>query len=721
VSKQQMLVFAPHEPTQAQRESGNYAKKRVRWQGMEIAIENPAGTVRRGVSRDGCSWESRMAFDYGYLNRTEGVDGDHVDCFVGPNPDAPFVYVVHARKYGAWDQYDEDKCMLNFDSEEDARAAFLASYDDPRFLGPITVLTVDDFKAKAKATLEKPTMIKSLLLFKSFRGHAGRPGQVGGSAPRMMSVRDEVGSSGSSANNPVSVKNDATMSREDAKRRVLKEHDGGRLPVMMDGVSYYLSAKALNKMTAEHGEGGVSKPYQRERILAIQSLDELAANAKVAYREDRKEDPDVDLIAEGRALFSVAGTDYVVRLLGKIWRQGANRNDKLHSIAIEDVIVEKPGADQLSLGTGSNLQKNLGIDRLGISGNHLSASVAFERRIQRIRNESSKLFKATGESPADLIKEHQRLVDVLRSPSHEDDLEEADKQEDELEEYEGKLEKSVRVLLYANDGLLQKGGKGSGNFGHAGRGGKRGGSAPTDHVPYIEETLKRHAMPWRHLDFSEEAWRQEFPDGVVETPIGKVKLGDNQHSRLQDKGRSHYFGLIRPTLEFPAFIISEHRPSDKGSERDSNLVYIRAFIKPDGEHIGFCSVTIGRDGLEISVSSGPKRVSQLARKIKEGAILGLGSTVSDETASSGSEDGFSKAVSCLHFTQDWIDFKPDILAKAITRSRADSALNYRLQMIAAELGPLSAQAVYDASARSRLNALVQERYTLMVALGDVSI
>lgn len=154
MSKQQMLVFAPHEPTQAQRESGNYAKKRVRWQGMEIAIENPAGTVRRGVSRDGCSWESRMAFDYGYLNRTEGVDGDHVDCFVGPNPDAPFVYVVHARKYGAWDQYDEDKCMLNFDSEEDARAAFLASYDDPRFLGPITVLTVDDFKAKAKATLK---------------------------------------------------------------------------------------------------------------------------------------------------------------------------------------------------------------------------------------------------------------------------------------------------------------------------------------------------------------------------------------------------------------------------------------------------------------------------------------------------------------------------------------------------------------------------------------
>lgn len=37
----------------------------------------------------------------------------------------------------------------------------------------------------------------------------------------------------------------------------------------------------------------------------------------------------------------------------------------------------------------------------------------------------------------ELIQEHKRLVAVLRSPSHQDDLEEAKKQEEELEEYEG--------------------------------------------------------------------------------------------------------------------------------------------------------------------------------------------------------------------------------------------------------------------------------------------
>jgi hypothetical protein len=61
------------------------------------------------------------------------------------------------------------------------------------------------------------------------------------------------------------------------------------------------------------------------------------------------------------------------------------------------------------------------------------------------------------------------------------------------------------------------------------------------------------------------------------------------------------------------------------------------------------------------------------------------------------------------------------LAKAITRSRADSALNYRLQMIDAQLGPLAAASNVDPASRARYESLVQERYTIMVALGDASI
>lgn len=148
-------------PTPAQAEAGNYKKPRVKWNGLEIAIENPAGSVREGKG-----WRTKMKYDYGYVRRSEAVDGDEVDVYLGPDLEtAPMVYVVHQRKYGDWKAYDEDKCMLGFPSEKSAREAYLQHYDDPRFLGPITAMPVDEFVAKVRATRDKPAMIKALVLF----------------------------------------------------------------------------------------------------------------------------------------------------------------------------------------------------------------------------------------------------------------------------------------------------------------------------------------------------------------------------------------------------------------------------------------------------------------------------------------------------------------------------------------------------------------------------
>lgn len=53
---------------------------------------------------------------------------------------------------------------------------------------------------------------------------------------------------------------------------------------------------------------------------------------------------------------------------------------------------------------------------------------------------------ATIAEPADdLIREHARLVKVLRSPSHADDLKEADEQEQELKEYRKKRKKRKKL------------------------------------------------------------------------------------------------------------------------------------------------------------------------------------------------------------------------------------------------------------------------------------
>jgi hypothetical protein len=151
------------EPTHAQAQAGNYVKRKVYWKGLTITIENEAGSIRRGHKPNGDEWATRMMHPYGYINLTEGVDGDHVDVYLGPElEDAPLVYVIHQRRVDDWENYDEDKCMLGWPDEESAVDAFLSCYDDYRFLGPVTALPVEEFKVKALATKENPAMIKSL-------------------------------------------------------------------------------------------------------------------------------------------------------------------------------------------------------------------------------------------------------------------------------------------------------------------------------------------------------------------------------------------------------------------------------------------------------------------------------------------------------------------------------------------------------------------------------
>ena len=166
------------EPTAAQAAAGNYQKPRVKWNGLDIAIENPAGSTRKG---DG--WQTTMKHDYGYVCGSQGVDGDGVDVYLGPALDAATsVYVVHQRQAGDWDTYDEDKAMIGFASQDEARAAYLQHYDDPRFLGPITAMPVDEFVSKVRATKGNPAMIKCLFIK---------------SAKLSESMRESIGTEGS--------------------------------------------------------------------------------------------------------------------------------------------------------------------------------------------------------------------------------------------------------------------------------------------------------------------------------------------------------------------------------------------------------------------------------------------------------------------------------------------------------------------------------------------
>lgn len=117
-------------PTDGQKEAGNYKKGHVQIGQFDVSIENPKGSVRSGVDANGKKWEQTMHNTYGYIRGTEGVDGDHIDVFLYDEIDS-----WNGRRVFVIDQYNEDgtfdehKVMLGFNDEADARAAYLANYE----------------------------------------------------------------------------------------------------------------------------------------------------------------------------------------------------------------------------------------------------------------------------------------------------------------------------------------------------------------------------------------------------------------------------------------------------------------------------------------------------------------------------------------------------------------------------------------------------------------
>lgn len=118
------------EPTEAQKEAGNYKKGHVQVGTFDITIEQPQGSVRKGTDADGKQWESKMHNTYGYFRGTEGVDGDHIDVFISNDIDGwngRKVYVVD--QYNPDGTFDEHKVMLGFNDMDEAKSDYLANYE----------------------------------------------------------------------------------------------------------------------------------------------------------------------------------------------------------------------------------------------------------------------------------------------------------------------------------------------------------------------------------------------------------------------------------------------------------------------------------------------------------------------------------------------------------------------------------------------------------------
>lgn len=161
-------------PSEAQKEAGNYQKGHINIDGYDITIENPKGSTRSGVDQNGNEWSQEMHNTYGYIRGTEGVDGDHIDVFLSNNPTSGQVFVVDQVNTDG--SFDEHKVMYGFADAAEATQAYLSNYSPGwNGLGAITGVSREAFKEWVNSSHRKTKPFREYALAKREQSKTFRP------------------------------------------------------------------------------------------------------------------------------------------------------------------------------------------------------------------------------------------------------------------------------------------------------------------------------------------------------------------------------------------------------------------------------------------------------------------------------------------------------------------------------------------------------------------
>jgi predicted ABC-type ATPase len=187
---------APHtlkksEPDKTKRTGGRQLHDKIKFRGLNISIENRAGSLREWYDPDQKEHGSTlMSVPYGYVRGSIGQDGDHVDVFVGPNELAANVYIVNQMKRPEFIEFDEQKCMLGFDEPGEAKAAYMTHFDDARFFGTMQTMPFEEFKMKVLATNTRNRLVRSFRIQSLDKSSGGTQSFTAATAAR---IAQEIG------------------------------------------------------------------------------------------------------------------------------------------------------------------------------------------------------------------------------------------------------------------------------------------------------------------------------------------------------------------------------------------------------------------------------------------------------------------------------------------------------------------------------------------------
>jgi hypothetical protein len=275
-------------PTESQREAGNYAKGHVRIHGLDITIETPRGESRKP------GWP-KLAAHYGYVKGTKGHDGDHFDVFIGPDTDSEIVVVVDQVNQNG--QFDEHKALIGFRSTDEAKKAYLACYSKGWKLGPVTTMTIGQFKAWLERGTQNAPISKQVSRYAAGDQTTGKFGDRGryvtgdGGQQFFLTNSGEIGRTGKKITGPPSpVKSTPgpAGNRPAAIPKKTMKHPGGGTGIDLEGrlPMQQGDQTAKEKPVQSTGEVKEPTPGSKSHPLHYSNLPEAIRQPLIAWTND---------------------------------------------------------------------------------------------------------------------------------------------------------------------------------------------------------------------------------------------------------------------------------------------------------------------------------------------------------------------------------------------------------------------------------------------------
>lgn len=549
------------EPTEAQKKAGNYKKGHLTFGGYNFTVETPKGAIRSGKDEQGKPWSVTMHDTYGYILGKIGVDGDHIDMFINDAADLDTFdgnVVVIDQVNPKTGEFDEHKVMYGYPDDAAAITAYAKNYS-PGWKGLGKVTSVP------KATFDK-WLESSDRKTKPFRDYA--------------MIQHEEAKKAKEANEALPF--DAPMNMDDLPfHRDVKEVKPSEMTeaqkVAYDAVSTMLkkagipvkvvSNEDMVKVAEAQGKGVVYGYTDGKEIVLNQ--EHLNPNTPIheyqhLWRTAAKE-MNPDLIAHGDEL--IKQTQLFADL----------KEDPNYKHLSDDEICDEAFA-RLTGEDGAAILEQMAKD--AIKENPLDTAKELTI-INRLKDWLKKFWYWTLDTftkwkPEDIKK--MTLEDirnlVLRDLAN------------------GVDPRNVKSRMTKEDAVS------------------------------LRKQMADNAEQERILEHTEENWLKEFgKDSRVTTPIGSIKLGENQYKKAGRNDRIKRFGLLKPTLERPDVILEKSAPKE-GAERQTKYLFIKSFKKADGNEIlNYESITVKQGEEEVAISAHQIDPSKVVKELTESKLL----------------------------------------------------------------------------------------------------